>query len=178
MDADSPARFNADPDRLFEASGSAGKAVVFAVRLDTFAAAGETGVFYIGASDPAVLTRIRRDILSDFEHLPVAGEYMHRDCYDIARKYGKDTFLAIRTLGTGRIGRLFGMKSRFDAFVEDLGVLPKIPRRPPAAVRQRSVPRTPAGADEPVSRPVRTPSDAEDVRRGLWRRRGPIWRAP
>ncbi|WP_428062495.1 D-lactate dehydrogenase [Brevundimonas sp.] len=125
VDADSPARFNADPDRLFEASGSAGKAVVFAVRLDTFAAAGETGVFYIGASDPAVLTRIRRDILSDFEHLPVAGEYMHRDCYDIARKYGKDTFLAIRTLGTGRIGQLFGMKSRFDAFVEDLGFLPK-----------------------------------------------------
>ena len=125
VDADSPARFNADPDRLFEASGSAGKAVVFAVRLDTFPAAGETGVFYIGANDPAVLTRIRRDILSGFTHLPVAGEYMHRDCYDIARKYGKDTFLAIRTLGTGRIGQLFGMKSRFDAFVEDLGFLPK-----------------------------------------------------
>lgn len=125
VDADSPARFNADPDRLFEASGSAGKAVVFAVRLDTFEAAGETGVFYIGANDPAVLTRIRRDMLSGFEHLPVAGEYMHRDCYDIARKYGKDTFLAIRTLGTGRIGQLFGLKSRFDALVEDLGFLPK-----------------------------------------------------
>jgi D-lactate dehydrogenase len=32
-----PARFNADPRGLFEASGSAGKVAVFAVHLDTFA---------------------------------------------------------------------------------------------------------------------------------------------
>src|SRR3546814_12958436 len=35
VDADTPARFNADPRCLFEASGSAGKMMVFAVRLDT-----------------------------------------------------------------------------------------------------------------------------------------------
>jgi D-lactate dehydrogenase len=125
VDADTPARFNADPERLFEAAGCAGKAAVFAVRLDTFPAAGETGVFYIGANDPAVLTRIRREILSGFENLPVAGEYMHRDCYDIARQYGKDTFLAIRWLGAGRIGGLFGLKSRFDAIAETWGFLPR-----------------------------------------------------
>ena len=31
IDADTPARFNADPQRLYEASGSAGKVMVFAV---------------------------------------------------------------------------------------------------------------------------------------------------
>jgi len=125
IEADTPARYNADPDRLFEASGSAGKAVVFAVRLDTFPAVDHSAVFYIGTNDPAELTRIRRDILGGFAHLPIAGEYLHRDCYDIARKYGKDTFLAIRSLGTGRIGQLFAIKSQFDAAVETLGVLPK-----------------------------------------------------
>ena len=38
IDADTPARFNADPRRLYEASGCAGKLAVFAVRLDTFPA--------------------------------------------------------------------------------------------------------------------------------------------
>ncbi|KES12191.1 FAD/FMN-containing dehydrogenase, partial [Snodgrassella alvi SCGC AB-598-P14] len=36
IDADTPARFNADPARHYEASGSAGRLMVFAVRLDTF----------------------------------------------------------------------------------------------------------------------------------------------
>jgi len=38
VDAPTPARFNADPSRLYEASGCAGKLAVFAVRLDTFPA--------------------------------------------------------------------------------------------------------------------------------------------
>jgi len=40
--ADTPARYNADPKRLFEASGSAGKVMIFAVRLDTFAKEAQT----------------------------------------------------------------------------------------------------------------------------------------
>ena len=36
IDADTPARFNADPARHYEASGSAGRLMVFAVRLDSF----------------------------------------------------------------------------------------------------------------------------------------------
>jgi D-lactate dehydrogenase len=48
IDADTPGRFDADPKRLFEASGSAGKVVIFVVRLDTFSKDGETKVFYIG----------------------------------------------------------------------------------------------------------------------------------
>ena len=36
-EADTPARFNNDPNGLYEASGSAGKVIVFAVRVATFA---------------------------------------------------------------------------------------------------------------------------------------------
>ena len=36
VNANSPARYNADKKRLYEASGCAGKLAVFAVRLDTF----------------------------------------------------------------------------------------------------------------------------------------------
>lgn len=125
IDADTPARHNADPDRLFEASGSAGKVLVLAVRLDTFARADDSAVFYIGAQDPSDLTRLRREMLSTFETLPVAAEYMHRDCYDLARRYGKDTVLAIQAFGTSRIGALFALKARFDAFVEATGILPR-----------------------------------------------------
>jgi D-lactate dehydrogenase len=125
VDADTPARHNADPDRLFEASGSAGKVLALAVRLDTFARADASAVFYIGTNEPADLTRLRREMLSNLETLPVAAEYMHRDCYDLARRYGKDTFLAIQALGTRRIGALFALKSRFDAFIEAIGILPR-----------------------------------------------------
>ena len=53
VDADTPARFNADPSRLFEASGSAGKLCLFAVRLDTFVKEAST-VFYIGSTQDLV----------------------------------------------------------------------------------------------------------------------------
>src|SRR6266446_6916561 len=76
VDAETPARFNADPQRLFEASGSAGKIIVFAVRLDTFPADAATRTFYIGTNDPVELTTVRRHMLSRFENLPVAGEYL------------------------------------------------------------------------------------------------------
>jgi D-lactate dehydrogenase (quinone) len=115
IDAATPARFNADPARLFEASGSAGKVMLFAVRLDTFVKDAATRVFYIGTNDPAELTALRRVILSEFQNLPVAGEYMHRDCFDIAARYGKDTYLAIRKLGTDRLPLLFAARAKIDA---------------------------------------------------------------
>ena len=58
IEADTPARFNADPRRLFEASGSAGKVMVLAVRLDTFPAETRSAVFYIGTNDPDELTKL------------------------------------------------------------------------------------------------------------------------
>jgi D-lactate dehydrogenase len=114
VDADTPARFNADRQRLYEASGSAGKLAVFAVRLDTFVAEKDTAVFYIGSNDTADLTHIRRHMLEHFEELPIAGEYMHRDAYDVAAQYGKDTFLMIHHLGTQRLPKMFALKARVD----------------------------------------------------------------
>ncbi|CAN7291589.1 D-lactate dehydrogenase [Trinickia sp. LjRoot230] len=124
IDADTPARFNADPQRLHEASGSAGKVMVFAVRLDTFPMEQNAKVFYIGTNRPDELTEIRRQVLHDVEHLPISGEYLHRDAFDIAEKYGKDTFLAINYLGTSRLPALFGLKSRFDALFDRFDFLP------------------------------------------------------
>ncbi|MFP6560629.1 D-lactate dehydrogenase [Paraburkholderia sp. B3] len=124
IDADTPARFNADPQRLHEASGSAGKVMVFAVRLDTFPIEQNAKVFYIGTNRPDELTEIRRHALHDFKHLPISGEYLHRDAFDIAEEYGKDTFLAINYLGTSRLPALFGLKSRFDALFDRFGFLP------------------------------------------------------
>ena len=122
IDADTPTRYNADPDRLFESSGCAGKLAVFAVRLDTFPAEKRQQVFYIGTNQPEVLTTIRRHILGEFTHLPVAGEYMHRDIYDIAERYGKDTFLMIDKLGTDKMPLFFTMKGRTDAMLEKVSL--------------------------------------------------------
>ncbi|WP_286782715.1 D-lactate dehydrogenase [Leclercia sp. UBA1284] len=122
IDADTPARYNADPDRLFESSGCAGKLAVFAVRLDTFEAEKNQQVFYIGTNQPEVLTTLRRHILGEFSHLPVAGEYMHRDIYDIAERYGKDTFLMIDKLGTDKMPFFFTMKGRTDAMLDKVSL--------------------------------------------------------
>ncbi|PKH20951.1 D-lactate dehydrogenase [Enterobacterales bacterium CwR94] len=115
VEADTPSRFNADPRRLFEASGCAGKLAVFAVRLDTFAAEKQQQVFYIGTNHTDELDAIRRHMLAEFTDLPVAGEYMHRDAFDIAEVYGKDTFLMIDKLGTDKMPLFFTLKGRVDA---------------------------------------------------------------
>lgn len=124
IDADTPSRFNNDGRRLYEASGCAGKLAVFAVRLDTFAIPEKQQVFYLGTNDSDVLGQIRRDILSKFETLPVSGEYLHRDCYDASKKYGKDTFVVIDKLGAKFIPKLFSMKRTVDRFAEKLSFLP------------------------------------------------------
>lgn len=115
IDASTPSRFNADPRRLFEASGCAGKLAIFAVRLDTFPSEKQQQVFYIGTNETRVLTELRRAILRDFKHLPVAGEYMHRDIFDIAEVYGKDTFVMINSMGTNNMPRFFTLKGKIDA---------------------------------------------------------------
>lgn len=121
VDADTPARFNADPSRLFEASGSAGKLCLFAVRLDTFPKEPST-VFYIGSNDPHDLTEVRRHLLARLPRLPIAGEYIHRTAFDIGEKYGKDTFLVIDTFGTSKVPAAFALKSRVDGFFERFGL--------------------------------------------------------
>ncbi len=124
IDSDTPSRFNNDGRRLHEASGCAGKLAVFAVRLDTFPIPEKKQVFYVGSNDAAVFTQVRRDILSTFKNLPDSGEYLHRDCYDVSKKYGKDMFIVISKLGAKFIPKLFAFKRKFDAFTDKLGFLP------------------------------------------------------
>ncbi|SET36404.1 D-lactate dehydrogenase [Thorsellia anophelis] len=125
IDADTPSRFNADKRRLYEASGSAGKLAVFAVRLDTFEQAPEQQVFYIGTNNELVLTELRRHMLSKFDELPVAGEYMHRDMYDISERYGKDTFMMINKFGTDKMPLFFAFKGQIDTWL-NMPVISKI----------------------------------------------------
>lgn len=124
VEASTPARFNADGRRLYGASGCAGKIAVFAVRLDTYPIPKRQQVFYIGTNSPYVLGKIRRDILSRFKHLPTSGEYLHRDCYDAAKKYSKDTFIAIDKMGPNFIPKLFEFKRKVDLFAKKFKFLP------------------------------------------------------
>ena len=124
IEADTPSRFNADNRRLYGASGCAGKVAVFAVRLDTYPIPKRNQVFYIGTNSSRVLTTIRRDILSQFKHLPTSGEYLHRDCYDAAKKYSKDTFIVIDKLGADYIPKLFEFKRIVDLIASKVKILP------------------------------------------------------
>ena len=121
VDENTPARFNADPSRLFEASGSAGKVCVFAVRLDTFEKI-PSQVFYVGTNSHDDLTEIRRFLLKDLPRLPIAGEYIHRIAYDIGAEYGKDTFMFIEQFGTAKVPAAFAMKDKVDGYLEKIGL--------------------------------------------------------
>lgn len=112
--AKTPARFNADPRRLNGASGCAGKVAVLAVRLDTFPSEPDETVFCLGSNTTEVFSKLRRTTLSDAPNLPVAAEYMNRDAIDVTRSYGKDTFWAIRLLGTSFMPKLYAWKGRID----------------------------------------------------------------
>ena len=124
VDASSPARFNADGRRLHSASGCAGKIAVFAVRLDTYPIPKRNQVFYIGTNSPNVFGKIRQHILSKFQHLPISGEYLHRNCYDATKKYCKDTFVMIDKIGPSFIPKLFELKRKVDLLAKRFKFLP------------------------------------------------------
>ena len=124
VEADTPARFNADGRRLYGASGCAGKIAVFAVRLDTYISPKRTQVFYVGTNKQDTFTSIRKNILSNFKNLPTSGEYLHRECYDAAKKYSKDTFIVIDKLGPNFIPWLFDFKRKMDLLSEKFKFLP------------------------------------------------------
>ena len=124
VEANTPARYNADGRRLHGASGCAGKIAVFAVRLDTYPIPKRQQVFYVGTNSSYVLGKIRKEILSKFKHLPTSGEYVHRDCYDAAKKYSKDTFIAIDKMGPSFIPKLFEIKRKVDRISDKFIFLP------------------------------------------------------
>ena len=124
VNASTPGRYNADGRRLYGASGCAGKISVFAVRLDTYPISKSNQIFYLGTNDSYILGKIRKEILSNFKNLPTSGEYLHRDCYDAAKKYSKDTFIAIDKMGPSFIPKLFELKRRVDLIAKNFKFLP------------------------------------------------------
>ncbi|WP_406734532.1 D-lactate dehydrogenase [Vibrio scophthalmi] len=118
INAETPSRFNADSRRLFESSGCAGKLAVFAVRVDTYPIPSKEQLFYIGCNDADKLSTLRRDMLSQFENLPEMGEYMHRDIFNLADKYGKDVFLSIHHLGTDNLPKFFSLKAKVESILK------------------------------------------------------------
>ncbi len=124
IDSNIPARFNSDKRLLYGVSGSAGKVAVFAVRLDTYPIPKRNQVFYVGSNSPEVFFRLRLDILSKFKSLPKLGDYLHRDCYDAAKKYSKDNFIVIYKLGTNFLPTLFELKRRVDLLSKKIKFLP------------------------------------------------------
>jgi len=134
IEASTPARFNSDQRRLHEASGSAGKLAVFAVRVDTFDKPKAEQVFYLGTNDPEQLNEMRRRLLSECTELPEMAEYMHQSWFDGADRYCKDTFLLIKYLGTSFLPRLYRIKATLDRWLEKI---PGLPNRPADHLLQR-----------------------------------------
>ena len=125
IDAEIPNRYNADPNRLYEVSGSAGKVVAFAVRVDTYPMPKEKKVFYLGTNNPSDFSKLRKDILKNFSELPEMCEYMNREIFDTAKKYGKDVFLSIKHIGTKRLPKLYAIKSNMEYYLNKIPLVPK-----------------------------------------------------
>ncbi|MBK0098291.1 D-lactate dehydrogenase [Erwinia sp. S63] len=125
VNADSPARFNGDLRYLHDSSGSAGKVVVFAVRLPTFEASAGSDTFYIGTNDERELVALRRFLLTEMSELPLQAEYIHRSAFDLTVRYAKHMYLAIRKLGPQAIPKMMSNKAKWDVRVSHLPFLPR-----------------------------------------------------
>lgn len=125
LDADVPNRYNADPKRLYDVSGSAGKVACFAVRVDTYPSPKKKQVFVLGTNDPSHFVTFRQHALKNFEHLPEMCEYLNRATFDVAQKYGKDVALSIKYLGTERLPKLYALKAKVEYLTNKIPFLPK-----------------------------------------------------
>ena len=125
MDAELPNRYNTDPKRLFDVSGSAGKVAAFAVRVDTCLRPESRKVYFLGANRHEHFVTLRRKILGEFENLPEMCEYMNRGVFDTARRYGKDVILSIKYLGTKRLPRAYALKSSLEHRLNKISFLPR-----------------------------------------------------
>lgn len=125
LEAEVPNRYNADPERLCDVSGSAGKVAAFAVRVDTYPLPKKKQVFILGTDQPEDFTALRRHILSEFKELPEMCEYMNRGIFAVAERYGKDVFLAIKYIGTHLLPKAYALKSTVEYRLNKLKFLPK-----------------------------------------------------
>lgn len=122
---DTPARFNADPRRLHQASGCAGKLAVFAVRVDTFIKNEQEQTFYLGSNSTQALQAVRKTLLEDASSLPVYAEYLHRDIFNLADDYGRDTVLLIKKMGTDWLPKFFSIKRQLDTICSHIPFIKK-----------------------------------------------------
>jgi D-lactate dehydrogenase len=63
-------------------------------------------------------------MLANFKDLPEVAEYMHRGAFNLAEKYGKDTFIMINLLGTEHLPKLFSIKGAVTAYLNKISFLP------------------------------------------------------
>ncbi|CAM3957370.1 D-lactate dehydrogenase [Psychrobacter arenosus] len=127
--AATPARFNNDASGLFEASGSAGRLVVFAVRVATFPKAQQEQTFYLSSNDAEALTALRRNWLQSELPLPILAEYMHQTYNEITLQYGRDTCLSMRKLPAERMGTLYRLQSRIGYYLNRWRLPASLPDR-------------------------------------------------
>lgn len=125
LNAKMPNRYNADPKRLFDVSGSAGKVAAFAVRVDTYPVPARKQVFFLGSNNPQDFVTLRQHILKKFKELPEMCEYMNRGIFNTAERYGKDVFLSIKHIGTKRLPRAYAFKSSVEYVLNKVPFLPK-----------------------------------------------------
>ncbi|MEZ7519146.1 MULTISPECIES: D-lactate dehydrogenase [unclassified Psychrobacter] len=128
-EAETPARFNNDPNGLYEASGSAGKVIVFAVRVATFAKPKREQTFYISTNDADTFTTLRQQWLKSELKLPVLAEYMHKDYNNITMHYGRDTCLSMRLLTANKIGSLYRMQAKIGYYLDKWHLPKTLPDR-------------------------------------------------
>ena len=128
-EATTPARFNNDPNGLYEASGSAGKVIVFAVRVATFAKPEREQTFYISTNDADTLTTLRTQWLKSELTLPILAEYMHGDYNDITMRYGRDTCLSMRKLPANKIGALYRLQVKIGYYLDKWHLPKTLPDR-------------------------------------------------
>ncbi|MGM8899226.1 MULTISPECIES: D-lactate dehydrogenase [unclassified Psychrobacter] len=127
--ASTPARFNNDPNGLYEAAGSAGKVIVFAVRVATFAKPAQEQTFYISTDNADTLTILRKQWLKSALSLPVLAEYMHKDYNDITLRYGRDTCLSMRKLPASKIGVLYRLQAKISYYLDKWRLPKTLPDR-------------------------------------------------
>ncbi|MGO2339648.1 MAG: D-lactate dehydrogenase [Psychrobacter sp.] len=128
-EAQTPARFNNDLNGLYEASGSAGKVIVFAVRVATFAKPQQEKTFYISTNDADTLTTLRKQWLKSELNLPILAEYMHKNYNDITMDYGRDTCLSMRKLSASKIGSLYRLQAKIDYYLDKWHLPKTLPDR-------------------------------------------------
>lgn len=112
-----PARYNADPRGLFEASGSSGKVIVFAVRLLTYPAPAREQTFLVGTDRTDALSALRRALLDPAVRLPTTCEYIHRDASRLAISHGNDVCILLRHFGANSMPRILALQKRCEALL-------------------------------------------------------------